>query len=292
MRRIPLDTNHGSSRAIMTPMHHRHGRATALVSVVIAACLIAACGSSSPRVRGTTSSKQSTTTTMLTTTSATSTTSTTLNPLGVAIPDVIGMKLTPARFFLRLAGFFTVPLTVPCNKGTLTSQSIVVSLSIPGGLPNRNVGAVPLVPGSTRPKGSFVGITWSGCYPDGAVVPMVAGLTFGEAVNLLHVAGLTWACYSSVTATTTTSARRAPATTVPAPSSTTTTSPSTTSSTSVTTTTPARSVVSSAGTPSISHAVTTTTLKPPLIVLRQAPSPGTVLRPGAPVSVVVSACPQ
>ena len=213
------------------------------------------------------------------TTSSTSSTSTTPKPGGVAVPDVIGMKITPARFYLRFAGFLTVPLTVPCNKGTLTSQSIVASLSIPGGPPNWSVGAVPLVPGSTRPKGSFIGITWSGCYPDGAVVPMIAGLSFGAAVKLLHVAGLTWACYSSTT------------TTVPPRSSTTTRPPSTTSSISITTTT-TRPAASTAGTPSVSHAVTPTTLKAPQTVLSQSPSPGTVLRPGTPVSVILSACPQ
>ena len=288
MTRMPLDPNNGSSRVIMTPMCHRHQGAAVLIAIVVSACLIAACGNAPPRVRGGSSSTKNTSTTML---PPTPTTSTTPKPHGVAVPDVIGMKITPARFYLRLAGFITVPLNLPCNKGTLTSQSIVVSLSIPGRPPNRNVGAVPLVPGSTRPKGSFVGITWSGCYPDGAVVPMVAGLTFGAAVNLLHVAGLTWACYSSAT-TTTTTARPSTTTTGPAASSTTTPPPSTTSSVSTTTTTTTKPAASSAGTPSVSHAVTSTTLKGPKTVLGQAPPPGTVLRAGAPVSVIMSACPQ
>ena len=269
------------SPAIMTPMDRRPWRAKVFIAVLITACLAAACGNSPPRERGGSSSTKDTTTTQLQTsaTSATSTTSTTPKPAGVAVPDVIGMKIMAARFYLRLAGFFPVPLTVPCNKGTMTSQSIVVSLSIPGGPPNWSVGAVPLVPGFTRPKGSYVGITWSGCYPGGAVVPMIAGLGFGAAVNLLHVAGLTWACYSSTT------------TTGPARSSTTTRPPSTTSSLSITTTT-TRPAASTGGTPSVSHAVTSTTLKAPQTVLSQSPSAGTVLRPGAPVSVVLSACPQ
>lgn len=233
---------------------------------------------------------RSTTTTTRPTTTTTTSTSTTMVTRGVAVPNVIGLKIMAARFYLRLAGFFTVPLTMPCNKGTLTSQSIVASLSIPGGPPSYSVGAVPLLPGSFRPKGSFVGITWSGCYPDGAVVPKVAGLTFGAAVNLVHVAGLTWACYSSAT-TTTTTVRPSTTTTVPARSSTTTRPPGTTSSTSVRSTTTTKPAAP-AGTPSVSHAATTTSIKAPQTVLSQAPSPGTVLTPGAPVSVIMSACPQ
>ena len=283
------DTNSCNS-VIMTPMCHRQGRTAVLISGCITACLIAACGTSPPHVRGTSSTTKTTTTTT-TMPPTTSTPSTAPKPAGIAVPDVIGMKITPARFFLRVAGFYTVALSLPCNKGTLTSQSVVVSLSVPGAPPNRNVGAVPLVPGSTRPKHSFVGITWSGCYPEGAVVPTVAGLTFGAAVNLLHVAGLTWACYASATTTTTTTARPSTTTTRPAPTSTTTRPPSTTS-ISVATTTTTRPVATTAGTPSVSHAVTATTIKAPKTVLSQSPPPGTVLRAGAPVSFVMSACPQ
>jgi beta-lactam-binding protein with PASTA domain len=115
-----------------------------------------------------------------------------------------------------------------------------------------NVGAVPLLPGTTRPKGSFIGITWSGCYPGGSVVPNITGLTFLAAAKLLRVAGLTWACYSVGPAATTS-----------------TTHPPTTSTTTA-----------------------TTIPKSQPTVLSQNPPPGTVLRPAAPVTMTMHACPQ
>ncbi len=179
------------------------------------------------------------------------------------------MKITPAHFYLRVAGFLAINSNPACNKGTLTSQSVVVSLSIPSKPP------VPLLPGATRPKGSYVGISWSGCYPGGSVVPNITSQTFGSAVHLLALAGLTWAC-NSVGPTTTT---HPPTTT--RPPTTTTTRPATTTTSAATSLGVATSVVQ----------LVAATL-PPQIVLSQSPAPGTVLTPGTPVAMTMHTCPQ
>jgi hypothetical protein len=166
------------------------------------------------------------------------------------------MKIDLARFYLQTAGFTRVPLNAPCNKGTLASQSVVASLAIPGRPPDVNVGAQPLVPGTLLPKGSRVGISWSGCYPAGTTVPAVTGQTFAAAVHLLHLAGLDWACYSVGGPTTTT-----------------------TKSTTTTTTT-------------TSQPTTTTTRPPAPVVLSQGTEAGTVVHAGAVVVLLMHHCPQ
>ncbi len=203
--------------------------------------------------------------------STTSTTTAATAP-GVAVPDVIGLKLEAARFFMYLAGFFTVPLTTPCDKGTPTSQSVVASLSVLREPPDLNVGAVPLVAGTSLPKGSWVGITWSGCYPNGSVVPEITGLSFNAAVGLLHTAGLTWACYSMATLTASLATM------------TTTTTDSTKHST------PASSTSTTTTLPHKSSTTTTTTVPP--TVLSQGTEAGTVLNAGTPVVFVMHHCPQ
>ena len=87
--------------------------------------------------------------------------------------------------------------------------------------------SVPTAPGEPRPKGSYVGITWSGCYPNGAIAPQVTGLTFLQAVRSLRAAGLTWACYSTGPPTTTTTVHPTTTTTVQ-PTTTTTVQPTAT----------------------------------------------------------------
>ena len=233
--------------------------------LLTAACVLASCsGSPTPRA-----APKKTTTSSTTTTTAPPTT--TLPP-GVGVPNVVGMKLDLARFYLRTAGFSTVPLNPPCNRGTLPSQSVVASLSIPGRPPNVTVGAQPLAPGTLLPKGTWVGITWSGCFPAGTAVPLVTEHTFPSAVHLLHLAGLTWACYSVGSPTTTTT--RPATTTTTRPVTTSTASP--TSSTTTTTAPPA----------------TTTTSAPPNTVLSQGTKAGTVVQAGAVVALVMHHCPQ
>jgi PASTA domain len=226
-------------------------RIAGCVTILIVAGVLSSCSSSPPQVRKQ-SARTTTTTTTTTSTTMISTTTTLPTASGIPVPNIIGLKLAPARFFLREAGFYGVPLNVPCNKGTLTSESVVASISVPGKKPNMNVGAVPLLPGTPRPKGSFVGITWSGCYPGGSVVPNITGLTFLAAAKLLRVAGLTWACYS-VGAATTTSTTHPP-----------TTTPTT----------------------------ATTIPKSQPTVVSQNPPPGSVLRPASPVTMTMHACPQ
>jgi beta-lactam-binding protein with PASTA domain len=160
--------------------------------VLVVACALSSC-SSSPAAR-----KKSSATTVPTTT-----TTTTTRP-GIIVPNVIGLKIVAARGALHAAGLPTVGLNVPCNKGTLASQSVVASLSIAGRPPNPSVGAQPLSAGVSVPPGTRVGITWSGCYGNASAVPAVVGLTFAAARHALHAVGLTWACYSVGSTSTTT----------------------------------------------------------------------------------------
>ena len=230
-------------------------------ALVTAACVLAACAN--PPVQR---SASRTTTTGSTTTTTVPPPTTTLLPNGVAVPNVVGMKIAPARFYLRTAGFATVPLDPACNKGTLASQSVVASLSVPGRPPDVTVGAQPLAPGTVLAKGARVGITWSGCYPAGTSVPLVVGQTFPTAVHLLHLADLGWACYSDAAPTTTTS------------SSTATTRPATT--------TTAQTAATSAPT------TTTSAPKPPKIVLSQGTNAGTIVPAKSVVDFVMHHCPQ
>jgi beta-lactam-binding protein with PASTA domain len=167
---------------------------------------LAACGSG-PGPKGKTAARRVPTTATTTTTAPTSTTS---QP-GVAVPNVIGLKIAAARTELAAAGFRSVGLNPPCNKGNLASQSVVSALSIAGKPPDARVGAVPLNPGTAVLPGTRIGITWSGCYGDHSTVPDVLGLTFAAARHALHAAGLAWACYSVGGVSTTTS--RPPVTT-------------------------------------------------------------------------------
>lgn len=196
-------------------------------------------------------------------------------PNGVGVPNVVGMKIALARFYLRTAGFATVPFNAACNKGTLASQSVVASLSLPGKPPNVMVGAQPLVPGTVLAKGARVGITWSGCYPEGSQVPFLIGDTFPGAVHLLHLAGLNWACYSVGGPTTTTTTRPTTTTTRPV----TTSTASTTSTTTTTTTTTPRTT-------------TTADSNPPRTILAQGTKAGTIVHPGTVVALFMHHCPQ
>jgi beta-lactam-binding protein with PASTA domain len=239
------------------------GRLTATFALgVVAACTLAACGSSpsandKAAVRSIPTTTSTTTTVPVTTpTAATTTTG------GIVVPNVIGLKIAPARDALHASGLPYVGLNVACNRGTLASQSVVASLSVAGKPPTPAVGAVPLSPGATVAPGTRVGITWSGCFGSGSLVPAVVGLTFPAARHALHDAGLTWACYSVGGATTTTSK----------------------ATTTTTTTTP--------GSTTTSPPVTTTTHRPPPTVLTQNPPPGGLLRAGSTVALTMHACPQ
>lgn len=244
----------------------RHRLVLAGCALLGAACVLASCGNSpAPHAAPTTTTS--------TTTTTTTPPPTTTVPAGVGVPNVVGMKFDLARFYLKTAGFATVPLNAPCNKGTLPSQSVVASLSIPGKPPNVTVGAQPLVPGTPLPKGARVGITWSGCYPAGTTVPLVTGHTFAGAVHLLHLAGLNWACFSVGPTTTTTTAH---------PTTTTTTRPVTTSTGDVTSST----------TTTTAAPATTTTRPPPAAVLSQGVKAGAVVQANAVVTLVMHHCPQ
>lgn len=237
--------------------------------MVAAGCVLASCGGTpAPHAaaRTTTSSTTTTTTSVAPTTA--------VSAPQVVVPNVIGLKPSAARTALRGAGFTTVPLNAACSKGTLVSQSVVVSLSVPGRPPNVTVGAVPLAPGTPLTRGARVGITWSGCYPEGSTVPLVTGTKFGQAVRLLHAAGLEWACFSIAPpkTTTTTSAAATTSTTRPA---TTTSSTATTSTTTTTTTT---------------TAATAAVAKP--VVLSQGIPAGTVVRAGSVITFDMHHCPQ
>ena len=222
-------------------------------------CTLASC-SGSPGHRQ--AVRRTTTTTTPPTTTSSSVTTT---KAGVAVPNVIGLKVDAARYILHAVGFRTVPLNTVCSKGPLASQSVVAALSVPGHAPSYAVGATPLMPGDMRPKGSFVAITWSDCYPNGTSVPAVIGLKFLEATHDLHVVGLTWSCFSvdsDPTTTTTTTTTTAP--------------PPSTSSTTSTTHPP----------------TTTTTTKPPNVILTQSPTAGATVKASTTVTLTMHTCPQ
>jgi hypothetical protein len=242
------------------------GRVAALgIAGVDTACLRTSCGGAP------TAAQKKAVRTILTTTTTTTTTpsataispSTTTQP-GVGVPNVIDLKIVAARTALRAAGFPPVNLNTPCNKGTVASQSSVVSLSIPVKPPDGRVGAVPLSAGADAPPGTRIGINWSGCYGDASEVPAVVGLPFPAARQALHGVGLVWACYS-VGEPPTTTMTHAPRTTSTSDATTTTTAPETT---------------------------TTVKVKAVQTVLTQTPAPHTVLHPGATVTLTMHRCPQ
>jgi hypothetical protein len=205
-------------------------RVAAGLGILVGGCVLAACG--------TTPSPDDLEANSGPTTTSTTTTSTTLPPVtipttaprpaatGVVVPNVIGMKPSEARLVLRAVGFVLVPFNTPCHKATTASESVVSALSVPGPGTDARIGATALAPGTARPARSPIGITWSGCFPNGSVVPNVTGLSFDKAVHRLHVAGLDWACFSvpakhpkktastdaapSVTSSTTTSTTKPP----------------------------------------------------------------------------------
>ena len=181
------------------------------VAGLVIGCALASCSHSptteqKKAVRSILATTTTTTTTSTTTTTTTSVPPTTTTAPGVAVPNVIGTKMSTARVALRAAKLVPVSLNTPCNMGTQASQSVVSSLSVPGKAPDPRVGAVPLNPGAVVAPGTRIGVTWSGCFGGSSDVPSVVGLSFIAARHALHAAGLTWACYSVGQATTTTEA--------------------------------------------------------------------------------------
>lgn len=256
---------------MISAVEHRPRCVLAGCALLSVACTLASCSDTPAR-------RAASTTTTSSTTSTTPTLPPTTLPQGVGVPNVLGMKVDLAHFYLKAAGFTWVPLNARCNKGTLQSQSVVASLSIPGRPPNVTIGAQPLLPGTPLPKGSRVGITWSGCYPAGTTVPLVTGRSFAGAVQLLHLAALNWACYS-VGPNPTTTTTHAPRTTTTGPVTTSTTD-ATSSTTTTTTTAP----------PPATATATTATL--PERVIGQGTKAGTTAPAGAVVALVMHHCPQ
>jgi hypothetical protein len=285
-------------------MHHIV-RIGAGLGILVAGCTLAACASTPARpdnleARGGPTTTSTTTTTLPDVTVPTTASSTTL--AGVVVPNVIGMKPNQARLVLRSLGFVLVPFNTPCLKDTSTSQSVVSSLSVPGPGTDARVGAAPIAPGAVRPARSPIGVTWSGCYPNGTVVPDVTGLTFDTAVHRLHLAGLAWACFSvppthaqRPTTTSSTSPGTPPtdsATEASAPGdrSTDTSAPADVTKKKTTTTT-------HHGTSTKHHDTSTTTTAPSQTphapaVLSQGIKPGTALRAHTVVDITMHHCPQ
>jgi hypothetical protein len=180
----------------------QHVRISAGLGILVAGCVLGACATTPAKpdnleAKGgatTTSTTTSTTLPEITVPTTASTHPTT--PASVVVPNVIGLTPNETRLVLRSLGFAVVPLNTPCHRGTTASQSVVTSLSVPGPGRDPRVGATPLAPGTARPPRSPIGVTWSGCYPHGTIVPEVTGLTFDKAVHRLHLAGLAWACFS------------------------------------------------------------------------------------------------
>ncbi len=280
-----------------------HGLRSGVVGAVLVsvALVSASCGRAPSSHRQ--GAHAGTTTTTTTTTSPPSATSSTTP--GIAVPNVVGMQNASAKFYLLEAGFRIIPLTPACDRATPASQSIVLSLEEPGNA-QLKTSPVLIVPGELRPKGSYVGITWSGCFPNGTIAPRVTGMPYVEAIFALHKAGLTWACYSTPATATTT---KPPATsTTKAVSATTTTNPPATSTTSAPptsalshdvapgqrVTTRATGPVGRPGSPDVVGGAIDGVLSAfsPQLVLTQNPPPGTTMKAGSAVTITMHACPQ
>jgi len=110
------------------------GRRVAVLgsTAVVAACLLASCstGPTAAQKKAVRSILTTTTTTPAPPTSTTTAPSSTTTQPGVAVPNVIGLKITAAHAALRAAGFPSVSLNMPCNKGTLASQSVVTNANL------------------------------------------------------------------------------------------------------------------------------------------------------------------
>ncbi len=269
---------------------HHTGRITAGLGILVAGCVLAACTSNPAKPDNLEASSGSTTTTTTApTTQPQITVPTTAPPTtspGVVVPNIIGLRPSQARLALRSLGFTLVPFNAPCHKGTTASQSVVTSLSVPGAGRDPRVGGTPLAPGTARPARSLVGVTWSGCYPNGTIVPEITGLTFDRAVHRLHLAGLTWACFSTAPA------RPSRSTTT---SSTTTNAPASKSATD--TSAPANAKTKSTHHHSSTSSTTTTTTlagqAPHLpTVLSQGTKAGTLLKARTAVDFTMHHCPQ
>src|ERR1700723_976462 len=164
--------------------------------------VLAACSSTPPKTALPKVTVRPTTTTSTTTTAppttvpspSTSPTTHPKSPVLAVVPNVIGLKITPARNALKSVNLRIVGLNQACNKGTLASQSVVSALSPAAPAPNRAIGARPLAPGTYVPARTLVGIAWSGCFGGGTAVPDVVGLTFSAARQGIVRAGLTWSC--------------------------------------------------------------------------------------------------
>jgi hypothetical protein len=254
-------------------------RVAAGLGILVGGCALAACAATpSPDDLEANSGTTTTTTTTTSTTLPVVTIPTTVaRPTipGVVVPNVIGMKPGQARLVMRSAGFVLVPFNAPCHKGTTASQSVVSSLSVPGPGQDARIGATALTPGSARPARSRIGVTWSGCFPNGSIVPDVTGLSFAKAVHRLHVAGLTWACFSVPPS----HSKHSSTTKSPDNSS----SPADDTSTTTTTTKPPDS-------PTGSTAASKASNQPS--VVSQGTKPGTVLKAHTVVDFVMHHCPQ
>jgi hypothetical protein len=181
-------------------------------SLVLLGLLAAACGSGTPkasahkssRPRSTTSTTSTTTTNPTTTTGPAPTTTSSL-PKKTAltvVPNIIGLKIAPARAALLANHLSIVYLNSACGNGSVASQSVVDALALPGPGPNVAVGATPLAPGTQIPVRTRIGIQWSGCFGGGTTVPNVVGLLFDAARQAVVRAGLTWTCQDQGTTTT------------------------------------------------------------------------------------------
>ena len=227
------------------------------IAVLATACILTSCsnGQTAPQKKAVHDIRPTTTTTTATTTTTSTSSATTTTQLGVPVPNVIGLKIGPARAALRAAGFTSLSLNTPCNKGTVASQSVVDSLAIPGKGLDVRAGATALRPGASTPTGTQIGISWSGCFGGASEVPALVGLLFPAARRAIHAVGLTWACFSVSPAAATTATHPAKTTSTKAPGTT-----------------------------------TTVTVAP--TVLTQSPSANSVLQPGATVTFTMRRCPQ
>ncbi len=265
------------------------------LGILVVGCALAACATTPATPddledsAGPTASSTPTTSTSLPDVTMPTGAATSTEP-GIVVPDVIGLAPGQARLVLHSLGFVLVPFNTPCRKGTPASVSVLSSLSVPGPGQDARVGATALAPGSLRPARSRLGVTWSGCYPNGTTVPDVTGLSFDKAVRRLHLAGLAWACFSvppgqqprSTTTTSTPAGAGAP----PADSSTDTSTPKGSS-----TTTAHRGTSATHHDTATTSTVANQTPHTPTVV-SQGTQPGTIVKAHTAVDFTMHHCPQ
>jgi beta-lactam-binding protein with PASTA domain len=107
----------------------------------------------------------------------------------VVMPQLIGLH---QRDLKAAAGgnFRYHSMNAECSNGTVPSESVVAAVQLyqPAG---------PATSGQMIPKGSVIGLTWSGCWPNGTTVPSELGQPWNSGNEAVRMAGLKVNCVSA-----------------------------------------------------------------------------------------------